>query len=188
MPLVVPDVDAIARTSAKDVIPPEALLPILTSPPFVPSRSLFNLRDVGLVEGSKVPAGRIYRCGALDNAAKDPEAMAWLAANVRRVFDLRKGGAERDTAPDPEIPGVENVWIPGEDNYPMPDLKAFVANEGRDAWKDQYLNVARAYKPMYKAVLEHLRDRPTEPFLFHCTGKLPLSGRRDEYFWLMGMM
>lgn len=170
MPLVVPDINAIAATHARDAIPPEALLPILTSAPFVPSRSLFNMRDVGAVEGCPIPAGRIYRCGALDHAAKDPEALAWLGANVKTIFDLRKAGPERDTAPDPVVPGVENVWLPSLGDYPTPDLAAFAENGGRDAWKSQYVSIARVYAPMYKAVLEHIRDRPTEPFLFHCTG------------------
>jgi hypothetical protein len=31
--------------------------------------------------------------------------------------------------------------------------------------------VIAAYKPSIRAVLEHVRDRPNEPFLFHCTGR-----------------
>lgn len=172
MTLSTTELDALVSIEARQTIPAESFIPVLSNPPFVPSRSLFNIRDIGAVPGSAVPAGRMYRCGALDYASKDPEAQAWLAANVRRIFDLRKSGPERDLAPDPVIPGVENVWLPGDGTYPTPDLADFAKNGGRDAWKVQYLNVARIYQPMFRAVLHHIRDRPTEPFLFHCTGKV----------------
>ncbi len=41
-----------------------------------------------------------------------------------------------------------------------------------------YLDVLKVYKPNFKRVLEHVRDQPSEPFLFHCTGglsPLPIS-------------
>lgn len=163
--------DALLRTDVRNAIPADALLPILSAPPFIPTRSLINARDVGAVPGSAVPAGRAYRCGALDLAAQDPAALQWLGANVRRIFDLRQP-VERARAPDPEIPGVENVWFDGDGAYPTPSLKEFAKGNGSEAWRGQYLNVALTYRPTYRAVLEHIRDRPTEPFLFHCTGKM----------------
>lgn len=165
------DINALAATAARNSIPADQYLPIVTAPPFVPSRALFNIRDVGQVSGSGVPAGLAYRSGALDHVAKDPDAVAWMTSHVKKVFDLRKAGAERETAPDPELEGVENVWLPADGVYPTPKLEDFVVNNGIDAWKAQYLIVARMYAPTYRAVLEHVRDQPTVPFLFHCTGK-----------------
>lgn len=172
MPLDTAAVDALAATDVRTVIPPEQFLPVLTSAPFIASRSLLNLRDAGAVPGSAIPAGRAYRCGTLEYAARDPEALAWLAAHVRHVYDLRREGAERDGAPDPTIPGVENVWRPARGEYATPTLADFAAAEGVAAWRKQYLNVALAYAPTFAAVLEHVRDRPREPMLFHCSGKL----------------
>lgn len=168
-----PDVealDALAATDALQPIPPETLYPILSSPPFVPTRSLINLRDVGSVHGSALRPGHAYRCGTLDVAARDPDAIAWLAAHVRRIFDLRKA-TERASAPDPEVPGVENVWADQEEEYPTPMLKDFMEREARHAWKRQYFSVAMSYRPTIRLLLEHVRDRPAEPFLFHCTGE-----------------
>ncbi|KAF7546935.1 hypothetical protein G7046_g9160 [Stylonectria norvegica] len=45
-----------------------------------------------------------------------------------------------------------------------------------EAWRRQYLIVANVYKPTIRAVLEHVRDRPTEPFLFHCTAGRDRTG------------
>lgn len=170
MPSEAADLDALAATDVRTVIPPEQFLPVLTSAPFIPSRSMLNLRDAGAVPGSAIPAGRVYRCGTLEYAAKDPEALAWLAGNVRHIYDLRKEGAERDGSLDPSVPGVDNVWLPARGEYPTPSLADFAANEGIDAWKAQYLNVALAYSPTFKVVLEHVRDKPREPMLFHCSG------------------
>ncbi|KAF4415240.1 Tyrosine- phosphatase [Fusarium acutatum] len=75
----------------------------------------------------------------LDAAAADPEAMAWLTSNVKTVFDLRSNPAD------------------------------FAVDDGRTAWREQLMAVIAAYKPSIRAVLEHVRDKPNEPFLFHCT-------------------
>jgi hypothetical protein len=167
------ELDALVKTRVTDPIPPETLYPILSTAPFVPSKSLINARDIGAVPGSKIPAGRIYRTGTLEYASHDPDALAWIKGNVRRIFDLRKP-VELENGPDPVIEGVENVWFPGSRDYQTPSLAEFAKGDGSEAWKDQYMAVALTYAPTYKAVLEHIRDRPTEPFLFHCTGE-PVS-------------
>lgn len=164
------DILALVQTDVRSVIPEASLLPLLTTSPFIPTRSLVNIRDVGAVPGSALPDQRAYRCGALGFAAEDPEAIAWLSGHVKKVFDFRKG-PERAKNPDPEIPGVVNVWHDTEGVYPTPDLAAYVADGGAPAWGVQLLNVALMYKPTIRALLEHVRDHPEEPFVFHCTGK-----------------
>lgn len=173
MTLSTAELDAIAATDVRERLAPEVLFPALTSPPFIPTKSLFNLRDVGAVPGSALTETRFYRSGFLEVASKDPEAMAWLASHVRRVFDLRLAD-ERERSPDPVIPGVENVWLDAEEGYNLPPLEEFAVEGGAPAWKKEYMNCALAYRPTIKALLEHIRDRPTEPILFHCTGKQPL--------------
>jgi Tyrosine phosphatase family len=165
---------ALVARDVRDEIPKEVLLPLITTSPFIPSKSLFNLRDVGAVPGSAIHAGRIFRTGALAQAAQDPEAIAWLQTNVKKVFDLRRG-PERKAAPDPEVEGVENVWFETEGKYPAPDLAAFAVADGSEAWADQLMTAASSYKPVIRAILQHVRDHPHEPFLFHCTGKARLS-------------
>ena len=171
---------ALAATDVRQAIPEETLLPILSQAPFVPSRSLVNMRDAGAVPGSVIPAGRLYRSGTLEMAAKDPEAMAWLAEHVRAIFDLR-GDGERDKAPDPAVEGVENVWHPTDGKVPPPDLSKFAVEGGVAAWGNELLQVALCYKPAVKAVLEYVRDNPGKPFLIHCTGKTsPLQWNRRQ--------
>lgn len=168
------DLDALVMTRVTEPIAAETLFPILSAAPFVPSKSLINARDIGAVPGSNIPAGRIYRCGTLEYAGQDPDALAWIGANVRRIFDLRKP-EEVERGPDPEVAGVENVWRAAATDYKTPSLAEFAEGDGSEAWKNQYLAVALSYAPTYKAVLEHIRDAPTEPFLFHCTGETCIS-------------
>ncbi|OAQ61974.1 protein-tyrosine phosphatase, active site protein [Pochonia chlamydosporia 170] len=175
MPLSPDELDALSATDVREPLAPEVLLPVLTSAPFIPSRSLFNLRDLGAVPGSALPTTRFYRSGFLQGAAQDPEAQAWLASHVRRIFDLRIP-EERESAPDPAIPGVENVWLDVEDGYPMPPLEEFAVDGGQLAWKKEYMNCALAYRPLIRKILEHIRDTPAEPVLFHCTAGRDRTG------------
>ncbi|KAM5352364.1 hypothetical protein ACJ41O_005087 [Fusarium nematophilum] len=169
------ELEALVATHIRDPIPLGSLTPALSSPPFIPSRSLINVRDVGAVPGSAIRPGRIFRSGMLDAAAADPDALAWLAANVRTVFDLRSG-PERAAYPSPEIPGVRFVFLERESTYPSVDPADFAVDDGSKAWRGQLLAVAAAYRPTIRAVLEHVRDRPEEPFLFHCTAGRDRTG------------
>lgn len=163
-------IEALCNTDSVEPIAPELYLPIITSPPFLPSKSLPNLRDLGLVPGSALPQSRFYRCGTLEAAGDDPDALAWLSTNVKRIIDLRTA-SERSRHPDPVIDGVENVWFEQQGEYPDPKVEEFVEDDGRTAWKRQLMAIVATYRPTFRAVLEQIRDRPTEPILFHCTGE-----------------
>lgn len=63
MPLSLAQLDALSATDVRTPLPPDVLLPALSSPPFIPTRSLFNLRDLGDVPGSLLPEKRFYRSG-----------------------------------------------------------------------------------------------------------------------------
>ncbi|KAH8170532.1 tyrosine phosphatase family protein [Sarocladium implicatum] len=169
------EMDDLCNIDILTPIPSEAYLPIITSPPFIPSKSLINIRDSGRVPGSTLPPARFYRCGTLQLAAADPDALAWISTNVKRIFDLRKPD-ERAKNPDPDVEGVENVWIEGRGVYPEPELKDFVEDGGVPGWKKGLMSVVDVYAPTFRAVLEHVRDRPTEPILFHCTAGRDRTG------------
>lgn len=164
------ELEALMATDVLTPIPSDSLLSVLANPPFVPTRSLFNIRDAGAVDGSALPTGRIFRCGLLEFAAKDPEAVTWLSEHVTHIFDLRRPD-ERMKSPDPDIPGVKNVWYEADGLYEAPDLGIFAEGDGSAGWREQYMSIAATHAPIIRAVLEHVRDRPTEGFLFHCTGQ-----------------
>ncbi|KAI9167647.1 protein-tyrosine phosphatase, active site protein [Paramyrothecium foliicola] len=179
------ELDALLLADIREAIPAAVLQPIISSPPFIQQPALINARDIGAVPGSGVPSGRIYRCAVLDNVAADPGAVAWLAANVTRIFDLR-GSLERDAAPEPVIPGVESVWLDTEGPYHDAKVAEFIEGDGVPGWRVQFMSIANVYKPIFREVLKHVRDRPNDAFLFHCTGTMPAG--RDRTGVLAGML
>ncbi|KAM0344583.1 hypothetical protein ACHAPU_007357 [Fusarium lateritium] len=169
------ELEALSATHTRDPIPLDSLTPALNSKPFVPSRSLINIRDLGAVPGSAIRPGRIFRSGMLDAAAADPEAISWLASNVRTVFDLRSE-EERAAYPSPKISGVKFIYHERVAIYPQPTPDDFAVDDGSAAWREQLMAVLAAYRPSIRAVLQHVRDRPMEPFLFHCTAGRDRTG------------
>lgn len=190
------ELEALSATDVRSPIPDEDLLTAISSAPFVPSRTIVNLRDLGalnLVPGAtsssssasdaRVPlrAGRVFRSGTLQLAKADPEALAWLGANVRRIFDVRSP-PERQLAPEVEVAGVETTWFDSSEQDGRPDLLSFAEGNGEKGVQKEYLKVLAIYQPTFRAVLEHVRDRPEDPFLFHC------SAGRDRTGVLAGLI
>ncbi|WQF88983.1 Putative tyrosine/serine-protein phosphatase IphP-type [Colletotrichum destructivum] len=75
-------------------------------PSFPPLRWV-NIRDLGSVPGSAICSESIYRCGALEVATEDPEAIEWLATKVKPIFDIRSP-RERKHHPAPKVKVVAN--------------------------------------------------------------------------------
>ncbi|KAM0236576.1 hypothetical protein ACHAP5_009343 [Fusarium lateritium] len=167
--------EALSATDVRYPIPLKALEPALNSKPFIPSKSLINIRDLGAVPGSSIRPGVIFRSGMLDAAAADPNAISWLASNVKTIFDLRSV-EERTAYPSPEVPGVKFVYHERVATYPQPTPTDFASDDGSTAWREQLMAVMAAYKPSLRAVLQHVRDTPNEPFLFHCTAGRDRTG------------
>ncbi|WYZ41843.1 hypothetical protein EsH8_V_000738 [Colletotrichum jinshuiense] len=165
----------LTETDVRNPIPADVLLPALNSPPFVPSTSLINIRDLGIVPGSSIRPGLVYRCGTLEVTANDPKALNWLAAHVKHIFDIRSP-MERKKAPDPEVKGVVNTWLDSTVVDPKPNLDDFVEGGGEAGVRKEYLKILDIYRPSFRAILEHVRDKPGEAFLFHCTAGRDRTG------------
>ncbi|KAJ3561851.1 hypothetical protein NPX13_g8785 [Xylaria arbuscula] len=108
--------------------------------------------------------------GALANLTDNGKAVLTGKLGVKRVFDLRSP-EERARMPDPVIDGVENTWIQSSGPDSKPDLNTFIEGEGEAGYEAMYLEVIEMYADSLKAILEHVRDRPQDPFLIHCMGK-----------------
>ncbi|KAI4861420.1 protein-tyrosine phosphatase-like protein [Hypoxylon rubiginosum] len=171
----------LAETEVAQEIPKEQYVPVLTSPPFVFVDGTFNTRDLGLVPGSPLRAGFAFRSGALFRLTDNGRAVLEGKLGIKRVFDLRSP-EERGVAPDPELEGVENTWIESSRPDSTPDLDRFIPSEGAEGYREMYLEVIDVYRESWKAILEHVRDRPNDPFLVHCTAG------RDRTGVLAGML
>ncbi|KAI1142508.1 protein-tyrosine phosphatase-like protein [Hypoxylon sp. FL0543] len=165
----------LAETDVSQEITKEQYIPVLTNPPFVFVDGTFNTRDLGLVPGSPVRAGFAYRSGALAQLTDNGRAVLEGKLGVKRVFDLRSP-EERGAAPDPPLDGVEHTWIQSSRPDSTPDLDRFVAGEGEEGYREMYLEVIDVYRDSWKAILEHIRDRPADPFLVHCTAGRDRTG------------
>ncbi|KAI0144122.1 protein-tyrosine phosphatase-like protein [Hypoxylon sp. NC0597] len=165
----------LAETDVSQEITKEQYMPVLMSPPFVFVDGTFNTRDMGLVPGSPLRAGFAYRSGALAQLTDNGRAVLEGKLGIKRVFDLRSP-EERSRAPDPPLDGVENTWIPSSRPDSTPDLDRFVAGNGEDGYREMYLEVIDVYRDSWRAILEHIRDRPADPFLVHCAAGRDRTG------------
>ncbi|KAI1211618.1 protein-tyrosine phosphatase-like protein [Annulohypoxylon truncatum] len=165
----------LAETDVSQEITKDQYIPVLTQPPFVFVDGTFNTRDIGLVPGSPLKPGFVFRSGALAQLSDNGKAVLRGKMGVKRVFDLRSP-EEREKAPDPVLEGVEHVWIQSSRPDATIDLDHFVAGEGEQGYREMYLDVVDVYQESWKAILEHIRDRPADPFLVHCTAGRDRTG------------
>ncbi|KAJ1326507.1 tyrosine-protein phosphatase [Microdochium nivale] len=165
----------LAETDVSREITKEQYGPIITSSPFVFVDGTFNTRDLGLVPYSPLRAGFAYRSGLLSSITDNGRAVLEGKLGIKRVFDLRSP-EEREKAPDPVLEGVENTWIQSTHPDSTPDLSLFAKGDGEEGYENMYLEVIRVYAGSWKAILEHVRDRPDEPFLVHCTAGRDRTG------------
>ncbi|KAK4122338.1 hypothetical protein N657DRAFT_647024 [Parathielavia appendiculata] len=171
------DLLTLCQTDAFTPIPEATLHSIFSNPPFVPIPDTFNARDLGLLPGSPIRPGLIYRSGGFFRGLS-PEGAATIAGKlgVKKMFDLRSV-REHERQPDPNIDGVEGVWVkPGEEDAVVV-LEDFLDGEGEKGYVAMYLDVLQVYRDGIRAVLEHVRDgRGEEGLLFHCTAGRDRTG------------
>ncbi len=73
---------------------------------------LVNTRDLGgmpAADGRKIRPGLLIRSGMLTGASESD--CARLAEMLGLILDFRTD-IEHEERPDPEFPGVRNIWIP----------------------------------------------------------------------------
>lgn len=169
---------AIAEIDVTQPLPADQLKSTLVNPPFIYVPGTFNTRDLGLVPSSSGTSnfrkGYAYRSGALVGLADDGQALLAGKLGVKKIFDLRSV-REHAQGPDPVIDGIQNVWRETTEKDAVVELADFIEGHGEKGYVKIYLDVLRIYQPSFKDVLEHVRDNPQVPFLFHCTGEFLYS-------------
>lgn len=169
------DLLKLAETDVQNALEPEQYGPVLSSPPFIFVDGTFNTRDLGLVPDSPLRANYAFRSGAIGHLTDNGKAVLTGKLGVKRVFDLRSPD-ERSRMPDPVLEGVENTWIQSSGPDSKPNLAHFVERDGEAGYEEMYLEVIEFYSESYKAILTHVRDRPQDPFLVHCTAGRDRTG------------
>ncbi|AEO56003.1 hypothetical protein MYCTH_2300403 [Thermothelomyces thermophilus ATCC 42464] len=167
---------ALAHTDVFTPLPATTLAAVLASPPFVSIPDTFNARDLGLVPGSPIPPGRLYRTAVFPTeVSAEGRAALRERLGVGRMVDLRTAG-ERARRPEPAVDGVEEIWIEPEEGL-APNLDDFGEGEGEKGAVRMYLDVLRLYRGGIRAVLEQVRDGwERGAVLFHCNAGRDRTG------------
>lgn len=162
---------ALSETDVTIRLTPEQFIPALSQAPFVNIEGTFNARDIGKLPETTVRPGFVFRSGMLARLTDKGKATLADDLGIRRIFDFRSQ-SEHAKAPDPQPSDkVTLVWQETAEATPHVSLEPFAEGFGEAGFAQTYLDVLRAYRPTVQQLLEHVRDRPQEPFLFHCTGE-----------------
>jgi len=172
----------------------------LSKPPFVTILGVVNVRDLGSYPTDKpgyvTKPGLLFRSGEVSAITEEGKSRL-KELGITTVFDLRS-----DTeiikwkTPSPEIEGVEIVRVPvfKVDDY-SPEMMAkrfqLYASGKIEAFMELYTQILDNGGPAFGTILRHVRDRPNEGIIMHCTaGKdrtgiiaaiiLKLAGARDR--------
>jgi len=172
----------------------------LGAAPFVPVEGVINFRDFGALQTDDsnlfIKQKYLFRSGELTRLSENGKD-ALRKLGVKAVFDLRtKAEVERYKSTTPAIEGIQVVHAPvfEKDEIDHLGLAAFLQNfeaNEQGAFASTYARTLESGGPAFETILKHLRDKPDEPCLVHCTaGKdrtgvlvalvLMLLGARDE--------
>ncbi|OGM44368.1 hypothetical protein ABOM_006774 [Aspergillus bombycis] len=162
----------ILATDIQIEIPPETVTAITSQSPFITIPGLFNIRDIS---SGSLRAGYAYRSGALSRVS-DEGKIALREVGITTIFDLRRPD-ERTKSPSPVIEGVETVWEPyTREPDPTNPLDFKEEDQGVSGFLNMFTCIIEISTPIFRKVFLHIRDRPQEPFLFHCTAGRDRTG------------
>ena len=153
--------------------------------PFIAVPGSLNFRDLG--HPPYLQPGLIYRSGTLSSLA--PKGVELMIDDLRisTVFDFRSAG-ERKVFPFPELKNntaaIEVKWLPSDSPPADTNISDFVdlASEtntwhgGARGFSIMYLDTLEKHQTAFKAVLQHLLNRPDEAIVFNCTAGKDRTG------------
>jgi len=172
----------------------------LSKPPFVAIPGVVNVRDLGSYPtdsaGCVTKPGFAFRSGEVSSITEEGKVRL-KELGITAVYDLRSDTEiAKWKTPCPEIDGVEIIRTPVfkvEDYSPEMVAKRYqlYASGKTEAFMELYSQILEHGGPAFETILRHVRDRPNEGFIMHCTaGKdrtgviaaiiLKLAGTRDQ--------
>ncbi|KZT05648.1 uncharacterized protein LAESUDRAFT_726936 [Laetiporus sulphureus 93-53] len=169
-----------------DPLDPEYVNERLSKPPFVSIPGVVNIRDLGSYPSTTYP-GRVtrprllYRSAEISNITEEGKARL-KELGITKVFDLRSDPEiERYKTPCPDIDGVEIVRLPifrTEDYSPEMMAKRYelYASGKTEAFMELYSQIMDHGGPAFGVIFRHVRDKPTEGCIFHCTAGKDRTG------------
>jgi len=156
----------------------------LASPPFIDIDGIFNFRDVGGFVTSQgiVRRGWIFR-SAQPGGVTEQGAATLQELGITTIFDLRaKSEIEKYSSfmSVKEILGIERRSVPvlnDSDYQPEKQAMKFMNYSiGPKGYEQAYANILAHGGPTFVEVFKHLRDKPSEACLIHCTAGKDRTG------------
>jgi protein tyrosine/serine phosphatase len=169
----------------------------LPSPPFIHVEGVHNFRELGgypcSSPGTSLRRNYLFRCATLDQIIPAGQETVTQKLNIYYVYDLRSQPELNSIlrtagANCLEIPGITRHFVPvykEEDYSPaaLGEKYAMYTAPDEDPGHGYSAGFVRAYRdiaqhagPAYRKILEHVRDRPDEPLIFHCTAGKDRTG------------
>ncbi|KDQ64425.1 hypothetical protein JAAARDRAFT_28056 [Jaapia argillacea MUCL 33604] len=157
----------------------------LSRPPFVRCSGVYNIRHLGGYVsnelGGETRPNFVFRSAELSGITEKGKEQL-RALGITTVFDLRSDTEmEKYNSPIPNIEGVEVVRVPvfqKEDYSPEMMAKRFeLYSSGKtEAFMELYSQILDNGGEAFGTILRHIRDRPSEACVVHCTAGKDRTG------------
>ncbi|KAF5320811.1 hypothetical protein D9619_000687 [Psilocybe cf. subviscida] len=169
-----------------DPLDPEYVQDVLSKSPFVALPGVINVRDLGHYTSVTDPGyttrpGFIFRSAELSGITDEGKHKV-KELGITKVFDLRSDTEIRKyNTPQPHIDGVEIIHTPvfkTEDYSPEMMAKRYqlYASGKTEAFIELYSQILDHGGPAFGDILRHIRDKPNEGCIFHCTAGKDRTG------------
>ncbi|KAJ5669753.1 hypothetical protein N7462_010823 [Penicillium macrosclerotiorum] len=164
----------VLNTDIRTPIPEATVSKITSLPPFITVPGVSNFRS--LSHENNLRLGYVYRSGNLSDITDEGKVFLSVDLGITTIFDLRNQG-ERERAPSPQIHGIETIWMPYGSRPASLNLRDFASeDQGTTGFLKMYSGILEASVPAFKQVFTHIRDKPDDPFIFHCSAGKDRTG------------
>jgi protein tyrosine/serine phosphatase len=163
-----------------DPLDPDYVADVLSRPPFVSISGVHNVRDLA-TPATPLKPNLLFRGAEVAHITEQGKDQL-RALGITTVFDLRSDTEiEKYNTPLPHIDGVDILQTPvfkREDYSPEMIAKRFqLYSSGKtEAFIELYTQILDHGGPAFGTILRHVRDRPNEGCLFHCTAGKDRTG------------
>lgn len=122
--------------------------------------------------------GLVFRC-ANTSTVTDKGVQELQQLGIKTVFDLRSE-SERERVGTARIPGLEVRWTPvfhNQDSSPAALAKRYSHFfDPTSGFESAYREILSKAGPAYRQIFLHLRDRPNDGIIVHCTAGKDRTG------------
>lgn len=161
-----------------------------SEPPFIHVDGIPNFRDIGgypVTNSTSTRRNYVYRSALPTRVTAAGLQTLTQELQITTVYDLRSNTELRKDpmatsgllAQSDAVTVVHNPVFPTRDSSPEQLAKRFanyMSEDSATGFVAAYAEIFRDGVDAYRTIFEHIRDRPNDPFLIHCTGGKDRTG------------